>query len=134
MERSTRYLAILSGALALSASACGPTKSTALIMDADVELEAARAADGAKLAPYEYTAAEAYLHKAREEQGYADFEVSIDFGQKAVKFAKEAKTKAMALRSEGALPSTPPGLPPPPPPPPTDAPNADKVEKVQSNK
>ena len=94
--------------VALSALAgCGPTQSTALIMEADVELEAARTADGNKYAPYEFTAAEAYLHKAREEQGYSDYEVSIDFGTKAVKFAKEAKQKAMASKSEGIAPTLP---------------------------
>jgi hypothetical protein len=95
----------LGGALLLALAACGPTQSTALIMEADVELEAARTADGNKYAPYEFTAAEAYLHKAREEQGYSDYEVSIDFGNKAVKFAKEAKAKAMASKSEGIAPS-----------------------------
>jgi len=128
MERTTRNLAFALAVLtAVSFSGCGPTQSTALIMDADVQLEAARAADGPKLAPYEYTAAEAYLRKAREEQGYADFEVSIDFGRKAVKFATEAKVKSMAARNEGALPTIP-GLVAPPPP--KAETTTDKVENV----
>ena len=110
-------------------AACGPTQSTALIMDADAQLEAARAADAAKLAPFEYTSAEAYLHKAREEQGYADFEVSIDFGHKAVRFGKEARAKAMAARNEGAIPTVP-GVTPPPPPKVDGARTTDKVENV----
>jgi hypothetical protein len=93
-------------ALAL-VTGCGPTRSTALIMDAEVELEAARTADAPKLAPYEYTAAAAYLKKAREEQGYSDFEVAIDFAEKAVKNAREAKRRAMAAKNEGALPDAP---------------------------
>jgi hypothetical protein len=104
-------------------------ESTALIMDADVQVEAARAADASRLSPYEFTAAVAYLHKAREETGYADYEVAIDFAHKASKFAHEAKEKAMAAAAEGALPAvpeaTPPPMPvvpqsnfPPPPPPP----------------
>ena len=127
-----RSLALSLGLLALAG--CGPTQSTALIMDADVQLESARVADAPKLSPYEYTAAEAYLHKAREEQGYSDFEVSIDFARKAVKFANEARQKAMAAKAEGALPNVP-SLPPPPPA--SDAPKAsgektvDKVEKVE---
>ena len=36
---------------------CGPVQSTSLILDADVQLEAARAADAPKYAPYEYTLA-----------------------------------------------------------------------------
>lgn len=123
MKRSAGPLAVL--LLALVAAGCGPTHSTSLIMEADVQLEAARAADAAKLAPYEFTAAEAYLRKAREEQGYADFDVAIDFGKKAVKFATDAKKKSMAARAEGALPTVP-SLPAAPPPP------AIKVEPVKA--
>ncbi len=96
-------------ALALSAG-CGPTQSTALILDADVQLQAARTADAPKLAPFEFTAAESYLHKAREEQGYSDFQEAIDFADKALKYAREAKEKAMAARAEGAVPPPPPNL------------------------
>jgi hypothetical protein len=74
---------------------CGPVQSTSLILDADVQLEAARAADAPKYAPYEYTLADAYLHKAREEQGYADYEVCIDFAHKALDNAKKAKDLAV---------------------------------------
>ncbi|MGC4115538.1 MAG: DUF4398 domain-containing protein [Myxococcales bacterium] len=130
-----RSAAIILGAAlsGLGLAACGPTQSTALIMDGDVQLEAARMADAPKLAPYEFTAAEAYLHKAREEQGYSDFEVSIDFGRKAVKFAQEAKKKAMAAKAEGALPNVP-TLPPPPPriDGRSDAITVDKVEKTET--
>lgn len=116
----------------LGLTACGPTQSTALIMDGDVQLEAARMADAPKLAPYEYTAAEAYLHKAREEQGYSDFEISIDFARKAVKFAEDAKKKSMAAKAEGALPNVPTLPPTPPPAAKTDAVAVDKVEKTET--
>ncbi len=104
--------------MALAAVACGPVQSTALIVDADVQYEAARAADAARLSPYEFTSAEVYLHKAREEVGYADYEVAIDFANKASKFARDAKEKSMAAKAEGALPSAPSVATPPPPPPP----------------
>ena len=125
--------ALLAALFGLGLTACGPTQSTALIMDGDVQVEAARMADAPKLAPYEYTAAEAYLHKAREEQGYSDFEISIDFGRKAVKFATEAKKKAMAAKAEGALPNVP-TLPPPPPTAAgkSDAITVDKIEKTDT--
>jgi hypothetical protein len=97
------------GLLASLVLGCGPTQSTAIIMDAEVQLEAATTADAEKLAPYEWTGALAYLHKAREEQGYSDYEVAIDFAEKARKLAREAKSKAMAAKSEGALPNVPPG-------------------------
>ncbi len=85
-------------------SGCGPTYSTSLLMDADVQLEAARAADAPKLAPYEYTLADAYYHKAQEEQGYADYDVCIRFAKKALENAKIAKDKALNQTKEsGAI-------------------------------
>lgn len=61
-----------------------------------MQIEAARTAGADRLAPYEWTAANLYIHKAREEVGYSDFEVAVDFAQKASKFANEAKEKAMS--------------------------------------
>ena len=111
--RGPRQVAWASGgafaALCVSATACGPTQSTALIMDADVQLQAATTAEAEALAPYEWTAARQYLHKAREEQGYADYEVAIDFAEKARKYARDAKAKAMAAKAEGAPPNAGPG-------------------------
>ena len=89
-------------ALALGAVGCGPIQSTSLILDADTQLEAARAADAPKFAPYEYTLAEAYLHKAREESGYAQFEASIDFASKARELAKDARKKAAAASNKAS--------------------------------
>ncbi len=99
-----RRIALLAALTALAG--CGPTFSTSLIMDADVQLEAARAADGARLAPYEYTLAESYLHKAREEQGYADYDVCIRFAKKALENAKLAKEKAIQqVKESGVAPA-----------------------------
>jgi hypothetical protein len=76
-------------------AACGPVQSTAHLLDADVQLEAARTAQADKLAPYEWTAANLYLHKAREEVGYADFEQAVSYASKAAKFATAARELAM---------------------------------------
>ncbi len=81
-------LAVLAG--------CGPIQSTAALIDADVQLEAARAAGAPASATYDFTAAEAYLHKAREEAGYAQYEASAQFASKARDRAAEAKKKAIA--------------------------------------
>jgi hypothetical protein len=99
-----RRLTLLAALCALAG--CGPTYSTSLILDADVQFEAARAADAAKYAPYEYTLAEAYLHKAREEQGYADYDVCIRFAKKAGEAAKKAKEKALAQVKESGVAPT----------------------------
>ena len=76
--------------------ACGPIRSSKALIDADVELEAARAAGAQKSALYEYTAAEAYLHEARVQSGQAQFEVAEEYADKAASFAQEAKKKALA--------------------------------------
>lgn len=91
-------------------SACGPVQSTAYLLDADVALEAARTAGADKYAPYEFTSARLYLVKAREEVGYSDFEVAVDFAKKASRFANEAREKALATAANESMP------PPPPPP------------------
>ena len=81
-------LAVLAG--------CGPIQSTGALIDADVEIEGARAAGAATGAAYEFTSAEAYLHKAREQSGYAQYESAITYASRARELAKEARKKALA--------------------------------------
>jgi hypothetical protein len=97
----TRLLAsvLFIGALA----SCGPIQSTAFLLDAEVQIEAARTAGADRYAPYEWTAANLYIRKAREEVGYSDFEAAVDFAQKASKHANLARENALsATRTEGA--------------------------------
>lgn len=83
-------------------ASCGPVESTAVINDARVALAGARAADGERYAPYEYESAEQYLEKAREERGYADFQVAITYARKAREMARQAQAKAQkAVRDVG---------------------------------
>lgn len=74
---------------------CGPIQSTAYLLDAEVQIEAARTAGADKLAPYEWTSANLYIRKARMTVGHSDFEAGVSFAQKASKFAREARDKAM---------------------------------------
>ncbi len=74
---------------------CGPIQSTAALIDADVEVEAARAAGAAQSSPYEFTGAEAYLHKAREVSGRSQYEASAKFAEKARDLAREARKNAI---------------------------------------
>lgn len=76
-------------------SACGPVQSTSFLMDAETMLEAARTAQAEKLSPYEWTAANLYLHKSKEEVGYADFEQAVDYAKKAVDLATRARDGAV---------------------------------------
>lgn len=101
---------LLSACVLLAAvvvSGCGPVQSTSYLLDAEVALQSAKTAGADKYAPYEYTSAALYIHKAREEVGYSDFEVAVEFAQKASRFANEARDKAMSLAKD----STPPPLP-----------------------
>jgi hypothetical protein len=102
---------VLGTTLAVGAVACGPTQSTACLIDAETMLEAARTAQADRLAPYEYTSARLYLEKSKEEMGYSDFEQAVDYARKAVDFATRARDNALkASRKSEPLP---PPLPPP---------------------
>lgn len=58
-------------------------------------LEAARVAQASKLAPYEWTAANLYLAKSKEEAGYSHFQQAVDYGKKAGDFATRARDAAL---------------------------------------
>ena len=75
---------------------CGPLKSTSHLLDAEVQIQAARTAGAEKLAPYEWTAANLYIRKAREEVSYSDYQAGVDFAEKASRFANQAREQAMA--------------------------------------
>ncbi|WPB74220.1 DUF4398 domain-containing protein [Archangium violaceum] len=89
-----RLLVLVAAAGAVAG--CGPLRSTSNLLDAEVQIQAARTAGAEKLAPYEWTAANLYIRKAREEVGYSDFQAGVDFAEKAARFAAEARTRAMA--------------------------------------
>lgn len=93
-----RLVLALLGVAALAA--CGPIQSTAALMDADVELEAARTAGAPKTSVYEFTGAEAYLHKAREQSGRSDYDASTRYAQRALALAKEARKNAQAAANK----------------------------------
>ncbi len=82
------------------ASGCGPIISTSLIVDAEAKLAAAKAAEAEQYAPYEYTAAEQYLHKAHEELGYADYGPAIDYAYKAADAAEKGTKRATNERTK----------------------------------
>jgi uncharacterized protein YceK len=75
---------------------CGPIRSQSALTDAEVALEAARAAGASQSATLEYVSAEAYLHKARESANRARYEAATTFAAKAVTLAKDAREKALA--------------------------------------
>ena len=86
---------------------CGPMQSTSYLLDAQVSLDAARIARADKLAPYEWTAANLYLHKSREEVGYSDYEQAVHYAQTAAKFAAQAKEHALKAARREEPPAVP---------------------------
>ena len=87
----------------LALNGCGPFLSTRDLLDAEVQIEAARTAGAEKLAPYELTAAKLYLHKAREVVGHSDYEAGVAFAGKASKYAREAKNRSVNAESKSDL-------------------------------
>ena len=94
----------LSVALVIScAIGCGPIEYLDISTKAGAALAAAKRVDGERLAPYEFTAADEYLRKAREEAGYSQYQVSIEFGRRAEALAMRARALAEAkARTDGS--------------------------------
>jgi len=79
---------LLSAALGLAA--CGPVTSTTSIIDARDKLAQAKREGAETFAPYEYSKADLYLHKAKELQGHSAYQQSDLFAIRAKDMAVEA--------------------------------------------
>jgi hypothetical protein len=81
---------------------CGPIEYINQVgIKAASAVSAAKLAQADRYAPYEYTAAEEYLHKAREEAAYAEYEEAIEFGRKSEEMADKGRAIAVARLSQG---------------------------------
>lgn len=111
-------LAALAIAVLLAAGAgCGSVSYIRQVTRrASADVDAARAAHAQTLAPYWYTLAVEYLHKAREEAGHADFQAANRLGRKASAAARKAIVVALSSgrRRPAARPSRPAGKRAPP--------------------
>ena len=86
--------------LAAAASSCGPIEYLSQVSNrATSAVAAAKAANAERYAPYEYTCAVEYLHKAREEAAYAQYQDAIEYGRKSEAMANRARAMAMARPS-----------------------------------
>ena len=86
--------------LIMAVGGCGPVESTVLIVEADTAFHNAKTVEAKRKSPYEYTAAEQYLHKAREMWGTSDFEYSIDYATKARDLAIKAREIALTKEDD----------------------------------
>jgi len=93
---------------------CGPIEYLNQVTNkASSAVAAAKAAHGDKYAPYEMTAAQEYLHKAREEAGYAEYQDAIEYGRKSEELANRALAIALSQSSQSLKQANPPSHPAP---------------------
>jgi hypothetical protein len=83
---------VLTGALFVI-TGCGPIQATQRVSEAEVALMQATMAGSETTAPYEFFIAKEFLHKAKEEWGYSDFEASLHYAVVAKRSAEEAIRK-----------------------------------------
>jgi hypothetical protein len=89
--------------LGLATIGCGPIEYINQVsVKAAGAVSAAKLAQADRYAPYEFTAAEEYLHKAREEAGYAEYEHAIEFGRKAEELADKGRAIAVSKLSQSS--------------------------------
>jgi hypothetical protein len=67
---------------------------------ASQSVEQARAVEADKYAPYYWTRAKEYLHKARERAAYADFQGANRFGRLATEAAQLAEQTAIEAKKD----------------------------------
>jgi hypothetical protein len=74
---------------------CGPIEYVNQVNGKSARaVAAAKQAGGERHAPYEYTSAVEYLHKAREEGSYAQYQVALEYGRRSEEFALKARAIA----------------------------------------
>ena len=84
--------------VSLFLNACGPLSAHTAIAKAHISLEAAKGAQADQYAIYEFKRAQLYLWKAREEEGFSSFQDAINFAKRSIKFAEEARSRALTRK------------------------------------
>jgi hypothetical protein len=87
--------------LTIALGACGPiVYVNDVTRRASQAVDAAKAADADKYAPYYWTRATEYLHKARERAAHADYQAANRFGRLASEAAELAEQTAIEARKD----------------------------------
>ena len=84
---------------------------TARVVRAQVEIDAATSAGADRYAIYEITKAREYIHKAREELGYAEYQTAAHYADAAVESGERAKQLSRDHPVEAPSPAAPPPTP-----------------------
>ena len=83
-----------------AASGCGPVAYVLVTRHASSSIDKARAAQADKYAPYWWTRATQYFHKAKEIAAHADFQGANRFGRLAAEAADQAAADAALAAKE----------------------------------
>lgn len=84
-----RYACLLGGLLLFAPGCAG--RAAYYLVDATRSYQEAVDAGAEERAPYEFTLAQEYLRKAREEDGYSDYQAAETLAKRAAEEAKRAK-------------------------------------------
>jgi hypothetical protein len=109
VNRRKPWVAVIAlGGFALLAIACGPVEYLNQVsVRAATALADAEQRGGDRWAPYEMTAARAYLHEAREQVGHSGYQRAIDCGRRAEELAIRAGAIARERgKPDGGAPSS----------------------------
>jgi hypothetical protein len=88
-------------------AACGPVRSTIVLIQADTALREARALGSAETAPYPTEMSSRLIEKAKEEQGYSSYDTATVLAEDARMLARDALrlAKEAAPAEEEAAPA-----------------------------
>lgn len=107
-------------------------KSAVVLIKAEQAVYQAKVDGAPEMAVYEWTHAEQYIKKAREEWGTSDYEVANHYANKAEEWAEKADEKARQIERNELLEQMPEAVPDQVDQPPADDPAIEpKQEKLQ---
>jgi hypothetical protein len=110
-RRRVRALGLLVACSFVGFAGCGPVEYMNQVRGRAVAAIVQAQRQGAQqLAPYEFTAASAYLEKAREEGARSSYQVAIRYGRRAEELAARAEAIARERRARAGAQ----GMAPPP--------------------
>lgn len=92
MDRNDRSTPLLAALILLLGAGlgCGSVTAAGSISDAEHDLDEARGLQAEDNAPYEFTRAATYLHKAKEMQGIGQYEQAGDYARQSQLAAEKA--------------------------------------------
>jgi hypothetical protein len=115
-------------------ASCTATKASVQVVSAEEALHRAQEYDADTKAVYEFTMAEEYLSKARDELGHSQFRLADGLARQSAEWSDRAiiyvERRGKAEITTEGLSDTRPPPPPPPPPPPEPQPIDPELEEI----